>query len=145
MASITRAEYDALRAAGAPIPKVDVLVEANGKRVDLVLTAGDCAVATNARVADPAVQSAIVCLADLTEAYNAGGDGEDPVELSDLIDSGLAFKTEHAEQLYKLVDARLVALEKWRPCAPGQRVSAETRRLVELTVRVVPFLRERGF
>jgi hypothetical protein len=41
MASITRAEYDALRLAASPIPKVDVFVEANGKRVDLRAQAAD--------------------------------------------------------------------------------------------------------
>jgi hypothetical protein len=145
MASITRAEFDALRRAGAPIPKVDYLVEANGKRVELILTEGVSAVPTNPDVQDQNVRNAIVFLADLTEFHNAGRAARGSSELSDLIESGNAFRLEHAAELYALVDTRLKGLEQWRPCADGKKMDKRTQELVNQTLNVLPFLRAKGF
>jgi len=145
MASITRAEFNALRLAGAPIPKVDFIVEANGKRVDLILTEGATAVPSNPKVEDQNLRNAIVFLADLTEFHNAGRDAGGSSELSDLIESGKAFRSEHADTLYDLVDARLQQLERWVPCPNGKAMDKDTQELVNMTLKVLPFLRAKGF
>jgi hypothetical protein len=65
---ITREEYDSLRTSGQPIPHgTVVLLEKNGKKVDLVLTRTDTTSSTNPRTEDQNVCTALVLLVDLVD------------------------------------------------------------------------------
>jgi hypothetical protein len=148
--SITRAQYDALKEVDAPIPNVRWLVEKDGKARELYLSRGDVAVATNPRT-DWQTRKAIKMLQELTEYEGLGAGGADNwrQELGELIESGEAFLAEHAEELERLVTARLAQLGAWRPSEAGEVVVGPLDLFkpdqVSQALHVVGFLRARGW
>ena len=147
--SITRAQYDALKEVDAPIPNVRWLIEAGGKARELYLSRGDVAVATNPRT-DWVTRKAIKMLQELTEYEELGAGGADVhQELGELIESGEAFLAEHAEELERLVTARLAQLGAWRPAEAGEVVVGPLDLFkpdqVSQALHVVGFLRARGW
>ena len=80
MMSITHTEYDRLRLAGEPLPNADVLIEPNGKSLDLFLTRGDTVVRTNPRIQARNVRDAITMLDNLTEDEELDADVGQPCE-----------------------------------------------------------------
>ena len=80
MMSITHTEYDRLRLAGEPLPNADVLIEPNGKSLDLFLTCGDTVVRTNPRIQARNVRDAITMLDNLTEDEELDADAGQPCE-----------------------------------------------------------------
>ena len=147
--SITRAQYDALVEVDAPIPAVAYLIEPDGKAKHLFLSRGDVAVPTNPRT-DWQTRKAIKMLQELTEYEGLGGGGADVYqELGELIESGEAFLAEHAEELERLVTARLAQLGAWRPAEAGEVVVGPLDLFkpdqVSQALHVVGFLRARGW
>jgi hypothetical protein len=148
--SITRAQYDALVEVDAPIPPVRWLIEPDGTAKHLYLSLGDVAVPTNPR-ADWQTRKAIKMLQELTEEEGLGGDGAADwrQELGELIESGEAFLAEHAEELERLVAARLAQLGAWRPVEAGEVVDGPLDLFkpdqVSQALHVVGFLRAQGW
>jgi len=147
--SITRAQYNALLARDAPIPNVRWLIEPGGQKKELYLSRGDVAVPTNPRT-DWETRKAIKMLQELTEDEGLGAGGADVYqELGELIESGEAFLAEHAEELERLVTARLAQLGAWRPAEAGEVVVGPLDLFkpdqVSQALHVVGFLRARGW
>ena len=144
--TITRSEYDRLRLANQPLPKADVLIEPDGKRVDLILTSGDTVQRTNPRTQSKEVLDALVQLADLTEYYDLGRKcNNGPTPLSNLLDGGEAFQLQHDETLLKVTSAALKQLEGWIDVTSPYRKKLEVKTFQQTAEGCVAFLRAKGF
>jgi hypothetical protein len=148
MLSITRAEYDRLRLADEPLPNANVLIEPNGKRIDLYLTPGDTVARTNPRIQARNVRDAITLLADLTEAEYLGSDPAAvgwQMPLGNLIESGEAYQVEHDEKLVRITGTALAQLESWLKTEEAARKHYKGKLFREKAEACVALLRKHGF
>lgn len=145
--TITRAEYDRLRLAGEPLPKANVLIEPNGKRIDLFLTPGDTVARTNPRIQAKNVRDALVLLADLTEYEELGADPAAGLQmpLGNLIESGKAFQLQHTDELSRCVSAALAQLERWLKTPAAERREYLGILFREKAQSCIALLRGKGF
>jgi hypothetical protein len=114
METLTRAEYERMSLQGLALPANFTLVEADGRKKDVFLTFGAAAAVENARMKDPDVRWAVTCVADLVDFYHVGRE-EMPTraDFSNFLESGDAFKAEHAGLLEGYVNAGLLQVEAW--------------------------------
>jgi hypothetical protein len=149
--SITRAEYDRLLLSDEPLPKATVLIEPNGKKVDLFLTPGQTVARTNPRIQLKQVRDAITLLADLTEAEGLGNverNWDAPADfmpLSELIESGEAYQVEHDAKLGVLVNKALQMLEQWLKTPAANKKQYLGLLFREKALSCVSVLRALGF
>jgi hypothetical protein len=149
--SITRAEYDRLLLADEPLPKATVLIEPNGKKVDLFLTPGQTVARTNPRIQIKQVRDAITLLADLTEAEGLGNverNWDAPADfmpLSELIENGEAYQLEHDGKLGVLVNKALQMLEQWLKTPAASKKKYVGLLFREKALSCVSILRALGF
>ena len=89
-------------------------MEADGRKKDVFLTFGAAAAVENARMKDPDVRWAVTCVADLVDFYHVGRE-EMPTraDFSNFLESGDAFKAEHAGLLEGYINASLLQVEAW--------------------------------
>lgn len=132
-------------AAGEPLPQH--FIRSDG--VSVHLTAGAAITRPeNARIT-PAVREALVALADLVEYHGVGGD-DVPCDLSNMIDSGAAYKAGNEAQLRALVATRLQRLEAWlaekapagAPAKTRAQFTRERRTFKAQSMRCVAALRD---
>ena len=114
MERLTRAEYERMSLQGLALPANFTLVEADGRKKDVFLTFGAAAAVENARMKDPDVRWAVTCVADLVDFYHVGRD-EMPTrtDFSNFLESGDAFKAEHAGKLEAYINTSLARVEAW--------------------------------
>ena len=99
---------------GLALPANFTLVEEDGREKDVFLTFGAAAAVENARMKDPDVRWAVSCVADLVDFYHVGRD-EMPTrtDFSNFLESGDAFKAEHAGRLEAYINTSLARVEAW--------------------------------
>jgi hypothetical protein len=114
MTTLTRNEYDRMSREGLALPTNFTLVEADGRTKDVFLTFGAAAAVENALMKDPEVRWAVQCLADLVDFYHVGRE-EMPVDakFSNFLESGDAFKVDHAGRLEGYINTSLPSVETW--------------------------------
>ena len=138
MPSMTRAQFDALRRTGQPLPDL-VLIRDRGVCKDVYRTQ---AIPDHPHLSDRIVRRSIRRLADLTELHRLGAE-DDSRCLSDLLDSGEAFDKQQQVRLLRIISWRLQQLENW---TEQQRPENESDKDFVDTVRdCAVFLRQRGF
>lgn len=151
MQPISRAEYDRLRRADEPLPKANVLIEPDGRKVDLYLTPGQTVARTNPRMQKRDARDALTLLADLTEAEGLCASPSESVAaassmvLGNLIESGQAYQIEFDAELIHCAGVALFQLECWLKtpeAAMKQYMGRLFRAKAEACVRV---LRAHGF
>ncbi len=148
MLSITRADYDRLRLADEPLPNANVIIEPNGKRIDLYLTPGDTVARTNPRIQARNVRDAITLLADLTEFQELGADPDAVgwhIPLGNLIESGEAYQVEHDEKLVRITGTALAQLESWLKTEEAAKKHYKGKLFREKGEACVALLRKHGF
>lgn len=145
--TITRAEYDRLRLADEPLPKVHYLIEPNGKRRDLILTPADTVARTNPRIQDTNVRNTLALLADLTESENLGADPAAGLQmpLGHLIEGGEAYQVEHDEELVRIAGAALAQLERWLKTKEAGKKQYQGKLFRDKAEYCVALLRGKGF
>lgn len=144
--SITRAMFDRLRLADEPLPKADVLIEPDGRRVDLLLLPVDYVQRTNPRIQSKEVRDALTELADLTEHWSVGAVQKfGPTPLGNLIDGGEAYQIEHDEKLLELSSAALAQLERWLATPAAAKNKTARNALRQRVEACVALLRGKGF
>jgi hypothetical protein len=144
MASLTRKQYDRMVCEGRALPTSFVLIEADGTRKDVFLTAGAAAAVENPRMLDQQVLAAVARRADLTEFYHVGLT-ERPVQtpFSDFLEGGDALKLQHADVLEAHVAKALLHVENWLQTRPKKEW--ESVDLVPMAKDYVRVLRAAGF
>ena len=146
--TITRLEFDLLRLADLPLPNVNVLIEPNGKRRDLILTPANTVARTNPRIKAKNVRDALTLLADLTEEEDLG---VDPLvvgwrmPLGNLIESGEAYQLEHDDKLLRIARAAIEQLERWLKTKDAGQREYKGRLFREKAQACVALLRASGF
>lgn len=146
--TITRLEFDLLRLADLPLPDVNILIEPNGKRRDLILTPADTVARSNPRIQAKNVRDALTLLADLTETENLG---VDPLvvgwrmPLGNLIESGEAYQLEHDDKLVRITGIALSQLEHWLTTKDAGQKEYKGRLFREKAQLCVKLLRANGF
>ena len=114
MTTLTRKEYDRMSLEGLALPANFTLVEEDGCKKDVFLTFGAAAAVENARMKDADVRWAVTCIADLVDFYHVGRE-EMPArpDFSNFLESGDAFKTEHAGRLEGYINTSLARVDVW--------------------------------
>ena len=114
MTTLTRKEYDRLSREGLALPTNFTLVEEDGREKDVFLTFGAAAAVENVRMKDADVRWAVSCIADLVDFYHVGCE-EMPTrtDFSNFLESGDAFKAEHAGRLEGYINTSLARVEAW--------------------------------
>ena len=114
MTTLTRKEYDRMSREGLALPTNFTLVEEDGREKDVFLTFGAAAAVENARMKDADVRWAVSCVADLVDFYHVGCE-EMPTrtDFSNFLESGDAFKAEHAGRLEGYINTSLARVEAW--------------------------------
>ena len=114
MQTLTRAEYERMSLEGLALPANFTLVEEDGREKDVFLTFGAAAAVENARMKDADVRWAVSCVADLVDFYHVGRE-EMPTrtDFSNFLESGDAFKAEHAGRLEGYINTSLARVEAW--------------------------------
>lgn len=142
MTTLTRKEYDRMSREGLALPTNFTLVEEDGREKDVFLTFGAAAAVENVRMKNPDVRWAVECLADLVDFYHVGRK-EMPVDakFSNFLESGDAFKVEHAGRLEGYINTSLVEVEAWLQ----SRESDDCVDLVGTARRCASVLREAKF
>ena len=114
MTTLTRKEYDRLSREGLALPTNFTLVEEDGRKKDVFLTFGAAAAVENARMKNPDVRWAVECLADLVDFHHVGRK-EMPADakFSNFLESGDAFKVDHAGRLEGYINTSLAEVEAW--------------------------------
>jgi len=144
MASLTRKDYDRMVCEGRALPTHFVLIEADGTRKDVFLTAGAAAAVENPRMLDKQVLAAVARLADLVEFYHVGL-AERPADspFSDFLEGADALKLKYADVLEAHVAKALLHVEKWLRTTPKKEW--ECADLVPMAKDYVRVLRAAGF
>jgi hypothetical protein len=144
MASLTRKEYDRMVCEGRALPSSFVLIERDGTRRDVFLTAGAAAPVENPRMLDTTVRVAVAKLADLVEFYHVG-ETDRPVDspFSDFLECGDGFKMQYADVLEAHVAKALLHVENWLQTRPQK--DWECADLVPMAKEYVRVLRAAGF
>ena len=144
MASLTRKDYDRMVCEGRALPTHFVLIEADGTRKDVFLTAGAAAAVENPRMLDTTVRVAAGKLADLTEFYHVGQtDRPAQTPFSDFLECGDGFKMQYADVLEAHVAKALLHVENWLQTRPKKEW--ESVDLVPMAKDYVRVLRAAGF
>jgi hypothetical protein len=114
MTTLTRKEYDRMSREGLALPTNFTLVEEDGREKDVFLTFGAAAAVENVRMKDADVRWAVSCVADLVDFYHVGRE-EMPTktDFSNFLESGDAFKAEHAGRLEGYINTSLARVEAW--------------------------------
>ena len=97
---------------GAVLPPTFTVVADNGQKTDVFLLPGARITKPENAAITPKISSTLVILADLTEYLELGGSPPDH-GLSNMIDGGDAFFTEHDARLRGLVKERCAQLSAW--------------------------------
>lgn len=144
MASLTRKEYDRMVCEGRALPSSFVLIERDGTRRDVFLTAGAAAPVENPRMLDQQVLTAVARLADLVEFYHVGL-AERPADspFSDFLEGADALKLKYADVLEAHVAKALLHVENWLQTRPQK--DWECADLVPMAKEYVRVLRAAGF
>jgi hypothetical protein len=144
MASLTRKEYDRMVCEGRALPSSFVLIERDGTRRDVFLTAGAAAAVENPRMLDTTVRVAVGKLADLTEFYHVGQtDRPAQTPFSDFLECGDGFKMQYADVLEAHIAKALLHVENWLQTRPQK--DWECADLVPMAKDYVRVLRAAGF
>jgi len=144
MASLTRKDYDRMVCEGRALPTTFVLIEPDGTRKDVFLTAGAAAAVENPRMLDQQVLAAVARLADLVEFYHVGL-AERPVDspFSDFLEGADALKLQYADVLEAHVKKALLHVEKWLGTHPKKEW--ERADFIPMAKDYVRVLRAAGF
>jgi hypothetical protein len=114
MTTLTRKEYDRMSREGLALPTNFTLVEEDGREKDVFLTFGAAAAVENVRMKDADVRWAVSCVADLVDFYHVGCDKmPTKTDFSNFLESGDAFKAEHAGRLEGYINTSLARVEAW--------------------------------
>ena len=142
MTTLTRQEYDHMSREGLALPTNFTLVEEDGRRKDVFLTLGAAAAVENARMKNPDVRWAVECLAYLVDFYHVGRE-EMPTraDFSNFLESGDAYKNEHAGRLEGYINTSLAIVETWLQ----SRKEDDCARLVGTATWCASVLREAKF
>ena len=142
MTTLTRKEYDRKSREGLALPANFTLVEEDGRTKDVFLTFGAAAAVENARMKNPDVRWAVSCVADLVDFYHVGRE-EMPTEseFSNFLESGDAFKAEHAGRLEGYINTSLVQVDAWLQ----NRKKDDCADLVGMATQCTRLLREAKF
>ena len=142
MTTLTRKEYDRLSREGLAMPTNFTLVEADGRKKDVFLTFGAAAAVENARMKDADVRWAVTCIADLVDFYHVGRkEMPSSADFSNFLESGDAYKAEHAGRLEGYVNSGLLQVEAWLK----SRKADDCADLVGTAMRSTSVLREAKF
>ena len=127
---------------GLALPANFTLVEEDGREKDVFLTFGAAAAVENARMKDADVRWAVSCVADLVDFYHVGRE-EMPTrtDFSNFLESGDAFKAEHAGRLEGYINTSLARVEAWLQ----SRKKDDCADLVGMARRCASVLREAKF
>jgi len=144
MASLTRKDYERMVCEGRALPTTFVLIEPDGTRQDVFLTAGAAAAVENPRMLDQQVLAAVARLADLVEFYHVGL-AERPKDspFSDFLEGADALKIKYADVLEAHVKKALIHVENWLKTQPKKEW--ECADLVPMAKDYVRVLRKAGF
>ena len=142
MTTLTRKEYERMSLEGLALPANFTLVEEDGCKKDVFLTFGAAAAVENARMKNPDVRWAVTCVADLVDFYHVGCD-EMPTrtDFSNFLESGDAYKAEHAGLLEGYVNSGLFQVEAWLQ----NRKADDCADLVSMATRSTSVLRAAKF
>jgi hypothetical protein len=135
MLSFTREEYDRKLLGGELVPQQFIIVEADGRNRNAILTTDLRASTENPRLKDPQVQQALIWLVDLLEYYLE----EEPVDnpFSDMLKCEDAYSLNHSTEMQDMIKKGLVRLKNWlAQCTQGDHAD-----LVDMSKKCVTVLR----
>ena len=142
MTTLTRKEYDRLSREGLALPTNFTLVEEDGREKDVFLTFGAAAAVENVRMKNPDVRWAVECLADLVDFHHVGREEMSAdAKFSNFLESGDAFKVDHAGRFEGYINTSLAEVEAWLQ----SRESDDCADLVGTARRCASVLREAKF